>query len=54
MAVGIAIEKKLKINDKLFALDTNGYEILKDKVTITNKKNIEKISKWFLLVELKK
>jgi len=46
MAVGIAIEKKLKINDKLFCLNTNVYEVLKDKATITNLKNTEKISKW--------
>lgn len=46
MAIGIAIEKKLKINNKLFCLDTNVYEVLKDKVTITNLENIEKVSKW--------
>lgn len=46
MAVGIAIEKKMLVNDVPLNLETNIYEALKDKINIT--KNIEKISKWTL------
>ena len=43
MAVGIAIEKQMKVNGKNFNLETNIYDALKDKINITNIKNIEKI-----------
>ena len=48
MAVGIAIENKMKINGRVIDLSTNVYDVLKDKVNITNKSNIEKICKWTL------
>ena len=48
MAVGIAIEKQMKVNGKNFDLETNVYDALKGKVNITNIKNIEKIRRWTL------
>lgn len=40
MAIGIAVNKNM------ISLDTLVYPVIKDVVHITNKKNIEKISKW--------
>lgn len=40
MAIGIAVNKNM------ISMDTLVYPVIKDVVHITNKKNIEKISKW--------
>lgn len=46
MAVGIAIENKMKIDGVPISLDTKIYPIIKDLVTITNKGNLAKIQQW--------
>jgi CubicO group peptidase (beta-lactamase class C family) len=46
MAVGIAIEKHLKINKEPINLDTQVYPVLKGLVNITKKENIRKIEQW--------
>lgn len=46
MAIGIAIEKKMKVNGEILSLETRVYPIIKKTVNIKNKENISKIEKW--------
>lgn len=46
MAVGIAIDKGLLIDDVPFSLNTKVYPVFNKIASITNKANIEKIKKW--------
>ena len=46
MAVGIAMEKKMKINGAPISLDTKVYPIIKNLVTISNVSNLAKIQQW--------
>lgn len=46
MAIGIAIDRKFKVNDALLTLDTKVYPVIKSVVDIKNKGNWYKIEKW--------
>src|SRR5699024_10464254 len=46
MAIGIAINKKMKINNKNVSLNTKIYPVIQNKVIIKNKNNLSKIKKW--------
>lgn len=46
MAVGVAIDRNLKINNQPLTLETKVYPFIKDAVNIINKKNLPKIKKW--------
>ena len=46
MAVGLAIEQRLLVNNKPITLDTKVYPIIKGLVNITNKENLKKIEEW--------
>ncbi len=46
MAVGIAIEKKMKINGVPLSLETKIYPIIKNLVTIKDLSNLAKIQRW--------
>lgn len=46
MAVGIAIDRKMLVNDEPLTLNTKVYSVLEKLVNITNTQNIEKIKKW--------
>jgi len=48
MAVGIAIDKKMEVNNKPLRLDTKIYPIIENITNITNKENLSKIKKWTL------
>jgi len=48
MAVGIAIDKKMLVNNKQLSLDTKIYPIIEKIVSITNKESLVKIKKWTL------
>lgn len=48
MAVGIAIEKRMKIKGNPITLSTKVYPIIEDLVDITGKENLNKIKKWTL------
>lgn len=46
MAVGIAIDRKMIVNDEPLTLDTKVYSVLEKLVNITNTQNIDKIKEW--------
>ena len=46
MAVGLAIEQRLLVNNKPITLDTKVYPVIKGLVNITNKANLKKIEEW--------
>lgn len=46
MAIGIAIDKQYKIDDKMLTLDTLIYPTIKSIVNIKSKNNLEKVKKW--------
>lgn len=46
IAMGIAIDKKMKFNGSKISLDSKVYPILKDIVNFTNKSNKMKVEKW--------
>lgn len=48
MAIGIAIEKKMKINGKPIELETKIFPIIENKVEINNLNNLNKIKNWTL------
>ena len=48
MAVGIAIDKKMLVNNKPLSLDTKIFPIIENIVNITNKESLVKIKKWTL------
>ena len=46
MAIGIAIDRKMKVNGKAISLDTEIYPVIEKIVDIRNKNNLSKIKKW--------
>lgn len=48
LATGIAIDKKLLVNNEPLTLETKIYPIIKNLVTIKNVENIEKLENWTL------
>ncbi len=46
MALGIAIDRKMKINNEEISLNTRIYPLIKDICNITNINNIDKIKEW--------
>lgn len=48
MAIGIAINKKFKVNGKVLTLDTKIYPVIKTIVNIRNQNNLKKVQAWTL------
>ena len=46
MAIGIAIDRKMKVNGKAISLDTEIYPVIEKIVDIRNEDNLSKIKKW--------
>ena len=46
MAIGIAIDKKMKINEKIIDVNTKIYPVIKDIIKIEKEENLNKIKKW--------
>ena len=46
MAIGIAIDRKMKVSGKAISLDTEIYPVIEKIVDIRNEDNLQKIKKW--------
>lgn len=46
MAIGLAIDKKMKIDGHVISLDTRVYPVIKSKVNIKKESNLLKIQEW--------